>query len=150
MKDFLKDVFEYTFTFNDKVIELLLANHLQIPEKSLKLLNHTLNAQEIWNARIEERPCPTGVWEIRDTEKLKEINAENFRTTLQILTSINLDKTIRYKNSKGEAFTNTVQDILFHIVNHSTYHRGQIATDCKLNDISPLVSDYIFYKRDNL
>lgn len=57
---------------------------------------------------------------------------------------------IGYKTSKGDAFQNTVKDILFHIINHSTYHRGQIAANCKEYGIEPLMSDYIFYKRDSI
>lgn len=45
-------------------------------------------------------------------------------------------------------FTNTIGDILFHIVNHSTYHRGQIASDFRESDIEPLNTDYIMFKRD--
>lgn len=61
-----------------------------------------------------------------------------------------LKKKISYKNSRGERFENSVRDILFHVINHSTYHRGQIATDCKLHGMTPLATDYIFYKRDTL
>ena len=39
--------------------------------------------------------------------------------------------------------------MLFHFVNHSTYHRGQIASNLKEHGIEPLVTDYIFYKRKN-
>jgi uncharacterized damage-inducible protein DinB len=44
-------------------------------------------------------------------------------------------------------FTNTIKDILFHIINHSTNHRGQIAVDFRNNGLEPLVLDYVFYKR---
>lgn len=32
-----------------------------------------------------------------------------------------------YSNIKGEKFTSTLDDILIHVFNHSTYHRGQVA-----------------------
>lgn len=149
MKPFFKDVFEYTYHFNDKVIDLLL-DSVKAPEKSVLLINHTLNAQEIWNNRIEEDSPKIGVWDIRPLEGLKEINAENFKATLRIIDLYNFDKKVKYKNSKGQEFENTIKEMLFHTVNHSTYHRGQIATDCKMYGIEPLVTDYIFYKRVNL
>lgn len=40
-----------------------------------------------------------------------------------------------------------IKDIMFHIVNHSTYHRAQIATELKDHGIEPLKTDYILYKR---
>lgn len=147
MKDFFKEMFEYTFHFNEMVINALLSSEVTLPEKSLKLINHTINAHEIWNHRIEEKPCVTTVWAMRDLTELKQINKNNYNTSIEILESYDFSKALSYKNSKGDKYTNTVKDILFHIVNHSTYHRGQIATDCKEHGITPLVTDYIFYKR---
>lgn len=147
MKDFFKEMFEYTFHFNEMVINALLSSEVTIPEKSLKLINHTINAHEIWNHRIEEKPCVTTVWAMRDLTELKQINKNNYNTSIEILESYDFSKALSYKNSKGDKYTNTVKDILFHVVNHSTYHRGQIATDCKEHGITPLVTDYIFYKR---
>lgn len=40
-----------------------------------------------------------------------------------------------------------IQQILFHIANHFTHHRGQIISDLRQNGIEPRISDYIFYKR---
>jgi uncharacterized damage-inducible protein DinB len=33
-----------------------------------------------------------------------------------------------YKNMKGEAFEQEVKEIVLHINNHGTYHRGQLVT----------------------
>lgn len=33
-----------------------------------------------------------------------------------------------YKNSRGDAFQQPVSEILLHVFNHSTYHRGQLIT----------------------
>lgn len=148
MKEFFKELFEYTFIFNNKVIDSLLTTNIEIPEKSLQLINHTINAQQIWNARIEGKDCSVNVWQIRPIDKLKHVNEQNYADSLNILSAYDFDTVISYKNSSGIAFKNTVRDILFHIVNHSTYHRGQIATDCKLQGMAPLATDYIFYKRD--
>ena len=150
MKTFLKEIFEYTYNFNSKVIDSLLQSKDAIPEKSLVLINHTINAHEIWNSRIEKKDCKTQVWEMRPVINLKKINEVNFQNSIRIIDSFNLEERISYFNSKGEEFINTIRDMLFHVVNHSTYHRGQIATDSKLHGLAPLVTDYIFYKRDNL
>lgn len=150
MKQFFKELFEYTFHFNTIVIDSLLKNDNPIPEKALQLINHTINAQEIWNARIEEKPCSVDVWEIRPLDTLKKINEDNYQNSLTIIDMFDLEMKIRYTNSQGKTFENSVRDMLFHAVNHSTYHRGQIATYCKLNNLTPQVTDYIFYKRETL
>lgn len=150
MKQFFKELFEYTFHFNTIVIDSLLKNDNPIPEKALQLINHTINAQEIWNTRIEEKPCSVDVWEIRPLDTLKKINEDNYQNSLTIIDMFDLEMKIRYTNSQGKTFENSVRDMLFHAVNHSTYHRGQIATYCKLNNLTPQVTDYIFYKRETL
>ncbi len=150
MKQFFKELFEYTFHFNEKVIDSLLDIKDTIPEKALQLINHTINAQEIWNARIENKPCVIDVWGIRPLDTLKLINEANYQNSLIIIENFDFDKKTKYTNTQGKTFENTVRDMLFHAVNHSTYHRGQIATYCKLNGLTPLVTDYIFYKRQEL
>ena len=149
MKDFFKQALEYTFVFNDRIIDTLSESDI-IPDKSNKLINHTLNAHEIWNARIKNLKPSVGVWDVREIAVLKAINHQNYTDSLGILEDFDLEITVKYKTSKEDAFQNTIQDIFFHIINHSTYHRGQIATNCKENEIEPLMSDYIFYKRDSL
>ena len=149
MKTFFKELLEYTFHFNVQVLDLFEGSN-DIPEKTLRLINHTLNAQEIWNSRIQQHLCTTAVWTIRHFEELKEINVANYNTSLYIINAFDFDQTIQYSNSRGDVFTNTVRDMLFHVVNHSTYHRAQIATDCKLHGVTPLLTDYIFFKRNTL
>lgn len=139
-------MFEYTYHFNLEVISLLKGGEA-MPKKALRLLNHTLNAHEIWNTRIFQKTPAVGVWDIRPFETLESVNTNNFWQTADILDGYEFNNIVTYTNSRGETFANTVQDILFHIINHSTYHRGQIATDCKVHGITPLMSDYIFYKR---
>jgi len=150
MKTFFIELLEYTYHFNEKVLDAIIGDDITSPEKALQLINHTINAQEIWNARIEERYNTTEVWDTRLPDRLKAINQANYENSVRIVNEVDFDKRIKYTNSKGMAFENTVRDMLFHIVNHSTYHRGQIASDCKLHGMTPLVTDYIFYKRESL
>lgn len=144
---FFKDTFEYNYHFNQELIQLFEKEKQNIPEKSIKLLNHLINAQEIWNARILNQSISVDVWEIRPLENLKNHNETNYNQSISILNSIELSKKTEYKNSKGIEFSNTVQDVIFHVINHSTYHRAQIASDLKANGIEPINTDYIFYKR---
>ncbi|HWB63211.1 MAG TPA: DinB family protein, partial [Chitinophagales bacterium] len=39
-----------------------------------------------------------------------------------------LESAITYKNTKGIEFNNKVEDILYHVVNHASFHRGQLVT----------------------
>lgn len=81
------------------------------------------------------------------SQRFAGIDEANQSRTLAILVNVSLDGSIHYANSTGRQFTNTVGDILFHIINHSTYHRGQLATEFRRSRLDPLVTDYIFHKR---
>jgi uncharacterized damage-inducible protein DinB len=59
------------------------------------------------------------------------------------LTSTRLEENIFYKNSKGEEWSNTVQDVLTHVVMHSAYHRGQIASLMRAGGQTPAYTDFI-------
>lgn len=146
MREKFGELFEYTHHFNHKVIEMMKTHKEILPERCFFLLNHTLNAHQIWLSRILNEK-PFGVWEIHPFEDLEEINNSNFQKSLSVLNNSDLNKTISYWNSKGDLFENKIEDILFHIINHSTYHRGQIMMLFRESGLEPIVSDYIFHKR---
>ena len=147
MKDFYIDLFQYSNHYNQLLYALIIENKERVTEKTILLFNHILNAHEIWNYRIKKMQPPASVWEIRPLESLNVIDNANFNDTLSILDNSDLNEIIDYKTSKGDGFSNKIADVLFHTVNHSTYHRAQIATELKQQGIAPLTTDYIFYKR---
>ncbi len=147
MKALFNQLFDYNFYCNKKLIEQC-ANMETVPEKCIKLFSHILNAHHIWNNRIVGKPSEYGVWQEHVVESWGDIHYENQRTTFEIITNTDdFNNRIDYENSKGRMFANELKDILFHIVNHSTHHRGQILMDYRQNGIEPEPLDYIFYKR---
>lgn len=146
MKGKFIDLFEYTYHFNNEMIKIISENIAKVDEKIISLINHTLNAQQVWNSRILNEKS-FEVWQINSFEKLEEINNQNFQTSIQIIENSDFDQIIEYQNSKGSKFENTIFEILFQAINHSTYHRGQINSLLKQSGIEPILTDYIFYKR---
>jgi uncharacterized damage-inducible protein DinB len=55
---------------------------------------------------------------------------------------------VSYTTSKGEAFENTREEILKHLVNHGTYHRGNIAAMLWQLGERGVPMDYIYYLRE--
>ena len=149
MKNFYIDKFEYNYNCSQKIIQLITENPSTYNGRLKTLICHTLNAHHIWNCRILDSPPPYMVWQEYEIESLQDLDLENYRNSLQILETKKLDSKIHYNNTKGLSFCNTVADILFHIINHSTYHRGQIMNHLKTQGVNPVVTDYIFYKRTN-
>ncbi|UCS92144.1 damage-inducible protein DinB [Echinicola marina] len=147
MKQFFKELLEYSHHYNQKLSDIFADQPDNTPEKAVKLFNHLLNAHQIWNNRINAEQPAFGVWELHDTKDLKRIDKINHEHTLKILGKFDLNENCTYKNTRGEIFENSIQNICFHIINHSTYHRGQIASEFRLHGLEPLVTDYIHYKR---
>jgi len=147
MIPFFKELSGYNHHFNRQLATLFAAHADKTPEKSVKWFSHILNAHRVWNSRILSDKNKFGVWDVHDANELIQINEVNYMDSMKILDQGSLQTEIKYVTSKGEPFTNTTRDILFHIINHSTYHRGQIAADFRLHGIEPIATDYIFYKR---
>ena len=147
MKSFLNQLFDYNFYCNKKLIDECIKLE-KAPAKSLSLFSHILNAHHIWNARLLGSEIIFEVWQEHPVKEWGDIHYENQRSSFEIITNTdNFERRIDYENSEGRLFTNTIQDILFHIVNHSTHHRSQISMDFRTNDLEPIKLDYIFYKR---
>lgn len=147
MKACFKGLFEYSHHCNQQWLELFSNHPCRPSDKAVELFNHILNAHHIWNNRIEQSQPDFEVWQLHPVLDFKAIDRANYEHTLAILNKFALTEIISYRNSKGQTFSNSIGDILFHIINHSTYHRGQIATAFKQQGLQPPVSDYIFYKR---
>ena len=58
------------------------------------------------------------------------------------------DRIAHYRNTKGEPFAQPVWQIVLHIVNHATYHRGQITTMLRQLGRTPIGTDLIAYYRE--
>ena len=150
MKDYFKELLEYSHFYNLKVIEKFHDGDLEfmVPERAVALLSHTLNIQKVWNMRIEEKQEKVEAWKNLEVDQLESVENENFQNCISILANEDLNRVVTYKNTKGESCESTIRDIIFHIVNHSTYHRGQIATEFRKQGIDPVVSDFIYYENN--
>jgi uncharacterized damage-inducible protein DinB len=147
MQTFFRELFDYTHRCNLQSIEVLVGLGDRMPAKCAQLQSHLFNAHQIWNNRIAPEHKPFGVWDMHPAEEWNAINEVNYHKTLHILDTVRLDETIYYQNSRGERFKGIARDLLFQVINHTTYHRGQIAMLLRQHDIEPFLSDYIFYKR---
>jgi uncharacterized damage-inducible protein DinB len=76
--------------------------------------------------------------------------AELWRKYLDALPPDDLTKTVSYKNSMGEPWTSTVEDVITHVLLHSAYHRGQIASLMRASGDTPAYTDFIHAVRQGL
>lgn len=144
MKTFFQSLFEYNHNVNRQLWEVMNAHPDKTSEKAIKLYNHILNGHQIWNNRIDKRDAAVDVWDMHPLHVCRALDEANYRHTLDIIHQFDLDEVIQHPKIKGKPFSKKISEILFHVVNHSTYHRGQIATEFRLGGLEPLMTDFIF------
>lgn len=56
--------------------------------------------------------------------------------------------TVFYKNSKGDVFQNELNEIIEHLANHGTYHRGNVSAILHQLGEKSISTDFIFFLRE--
>lgn len=111
---------------------------------------HIIGAAEVWLARIEGRAPRSAVWPDAAATAIDENMRSTHRAYGRYLSALqegDLGGPVTYTNSAGEAFTNTVGDILLHVVLHGQYHRGKVNLLLRQRGGPPAPADYIAFVR---
>ena len=148
----LRRQFAYDAWANREVLAAVRASNLSA-SRSRQLLAHILSAEQLWFQRLRQQPQTLPVWPDLSLEQCEAQISELtslWHEYLAHLCSASLAQSVAYKNSKGEPWTSTVQDVLTHVVLHSAYHRGQIASHMRANGEQPAYTDFIHAARHGL
>ena len=148
MTDALARLLRYDIWANREALDSL--PEKDTPPRSLRWMNHIVAAELLWLSRMSRKPALLPVW---PDLSLEDCANRLDRLSGELLESLNyepLSQPVTYTNSKGEPWTSTVEDILVHLVIHSAYHRGQIASDLRAAGHEPVYTDYIHAVRQRL
>ena len=114
------------------------------PETPRQRFAHLAAAHVLWLARVAGEPRRLAVWpELDVVASLTAVRDCVTRWQALARDPAALARRIEYANSKGEAWSNTVGEILLHVLYHSAYHRGQIAGDLRAAGRVPAYTDLI-------
>ena len=115
---------------------------------------HILDAQHIWYGRLHGiSPADWPGKNFTDTtvdacQRLIE-SSHDFQVYADSLSPSDLEKVITYHTIKGAVFQNTITQIMVHVMNHGTFHRGQLITMLRGAGHTDLAStDMIAYFRE--
>jgi uncharacterized damage-inducible protein DinB len=143
--DYLRRQFAYNAWANREVMAAMRESGDERPQL-LKLMAHIFAAEVLWLERLKGEPQSMQVWPDLDLDqcetqatKLSGLWVEYLRP----MSAAGLSEKISYRNSKGESWSNTVQDVLTHVAMHSAYHRGQIASMMRAAGQAPGYTDFI-------
>ena len=150
--EYFRRQFAYDAWANREVMAAIRGNAGE-NERALQLMSHIVAAERLWLERLEQQPQSMAVWPKADLGWCEVQAAEMKRLWthyLQRIPSDNLARKISYKNSTGEAWESTIEDILSHVILHSAYHRGQIASHMRSTGQTPAYTDFIHGVRQGL
>ena len=120
------------------------------PAKTVELMAHILGAERGWLSRVQGVSSPIAVWPqltLDESARVLDENVGGYRRVLANRSSAGLQEPITYRNSAGDQFTSTVEDIFTQVLTHGAYHRGQIAAQVRAAGGDPNPTDYIAYIR---
>lgn len=104
---------------------------LQRVKHGAPLHEHKLRSDESWNAVQEGWPMVHAEWQ----------------TWIADAQEANPDRLIEYQDLKQQQWSQPVWQIVLHVVNHSTHHRGQVMGFLRALGATPPPLDFIFYVR---
>jgi len=144
LADYLRREFSYDAWANGEVLAAIKAAGADV--QSVRFMAHILAAERVWLERLKQQPQSVPVWPEPDLSRCEQEAAELSKLWgeyLELLTAGDVAQTISYKNSKGESWTSAIMDVLTHVVMHSAYHRGQIASHMRESGFTPAYTDFI-------
>lgn len=155
-----RELFAYTVWANG----LIFAAAAALPEERLNrpivssfpsvhlTLGHMVGAEWVWMRRWHgENPTSFPEWVAKPVlsdlrARLTAIEQER-DVFLAGLTDADLAKEIDYRALGGQPNRMALSDLIRHVVNHATYHRGQVTTMLRQLDQKPPSTDVIVYLR---
>lgn len=141
----MKELFVQYATYNTWANTQLLATINSLPEEQqqaeikssfsslYKTVSHLLDAESIWWQRIKLQekisvPSESFTGDMKELTNLLLQQNRQWQEWVSRLNENGLQHEFIYMNSKKERFKQPVYQMLLHLFNHGTYHRGQIVT----------------------
>ena len=162
MKELLLNYTRFNLWANKRVCDFL----FQVEEEKLdkeivssfpslkKTVAHILFAETIWVLRLHgsspgSLPIQSQELSMTELAKLWLDKSEEIIAYVESRSEEQLAEMLAYKNIAGESFVSCIRDIIQHVVNHGTFHRGQIITMLRQAGYTKLFdTDYIAFCRE--
>ena len=115
---------------------------------------HIYGAEWVWLERFHGRSpasLPDGE-EFQDVASLREKWAEleaRLHKFVGSLTQDDLNRVLEYKTLKFGVYSNPLWQSMQHVVNHGTYHRGQVTTLLRQLGAQPVLTDLMHFYREH-
>jgi len=116
-------------------------------------LGHIYGVEWLWLERFQGR-SPSAIPDAKQFEHIDQLKSRwtEFEPTLlnfvRGLTPEDLDRVMEYKTMKFGVYRNPLWQSMLHLVNHGSYHRGQITTMLRQLSAQPILTDLMHFYRE--
>jgi uncharacterized damage-inducible protein DinB len=162
LQNFIANYAAYNYWANKKITDWLKNIPVMVLQEQVKssftsldyTLQHILRAQKFWLAFISEEDLSNFNWVVRENEAvqiLEELEqvSEKMQTMFCSFSEHDLEKTLHLDMPWAKNALSRYEYIV-HVINHSTYHRGQVITIARILGIEEgfVNTDYNFYNME--
>jgi uncharacterized damage-inducible protein DinB len=115
-------------------------------------LDHIFRADTLWFSRVAGEPFGN-IADVAIPDSLPALQKQwlalldRWQNWFQQLEPNQYGIQVRYTNSQGVPFSTPLWQIVLHLVNHSTLHRGQVVTMMRQAGVKPPATDLIAFYR---
>ena len=116
-------------------------------------LAHIYGAEWIWLERFQGR-SPASLPDVNQFANLASLRERWLEHEARLLnfvrglTQADLDRVMEYKTLKFGVYRNPLWQSMQHLVNHGTYHRGQVTTLLRQLGAEPIATDLMHFYRE--
>jgi uncharacterized damage-inducible protein DinB len=153
----IQELYRYNRWANDRMLEAassltqaeftkdLASSHPSVRDT----LTHMVWAEWIWLQRWKGT-SPQVVFEVKDpdvgTLRARWVDVElEQRAFIETITTESLLGLVQYVNLQGQAWRYPLWRQMYHVVNHSSYHRGQLTTMLRQLAARPIPTDFLVF-----
>jgi uncharacterized damage-inducible protein DinB len=116
-------------------------------------LAHICGAEWIWLERFQGR-SPASLPDLKECEDIASLQAKWEEQEARLLgfvaklTQEDLNRVMEYKTLRFGVYKNPLWQSMQHVVNHGTYHRGQVTTMLRQHGAAPILTDLMHFYRE--
>jgi uncharacterized damage-inducible protein DinB len=114
-------------------------------------LTHIVSAEWLWLRRWKGR-SPKRLWSPGDFPRVDELRARWIEVEAEqaafvsLLTDDALERSVSYVGLQGRTWEYALWRQMLHVVNHSSYHRGQATLLLRLLGATPAPTDFLVFR----
>lgn len=157
MKDWMERQYDYHIWASGKLLAFIASLPEDVFSKKVNLgfasiaevAGHLASAEEVWFARLRgETPPPLTAKLFRTIEEARDyMNRMHEKNREYVRNVQDWEAIVNYRNTLNQSFQNTIGDIVEQVINHGTYHRGNMTTMLRFLGHSGTLTDYVVFIR---